>query len=60
VVRTSLELAVLVAGWLLGGTVGIGTLLYALAIGPIAHALLPLLTVPARPVPDVRPGEEIA
>lgn len=60
VVRTSLELTVLVIGWLLGGTVGIGTLLYAVAIGPIAHALLPLLTVPSRPVPDVRPGEEIA
>lgn len=61
VVRTSLELTVLVAGWLLGGTVGIGTVLYAVAIGPIAHALLPLLTVPpARPVPDARPGEEIA
>jgi uncharacterized membrane protein YczE len=60
VVRTSLELTVLVAGWLLGGTVGIGTLLYAVAIGPIAHALLPLLTVPARPMPDVGPGEEIA
>jgi uncharacterized membrane protein YczE len=60
VVRTSLELSVLVVGWLLGGTVGIGTLLYAVAIGPIAHALLPLLTVPARPLPEVRPGEEIA
>ena len=45
VVRTSLELTVLGVGWLLGGTVGIGTVLYALAIGPIAHALLPLLTV---------------
>jgi uncharacterized membrane protein YczE len=61
VVRTSLELTVLVVGWLLGGTVGVGTLLYAVAIGPLAHALLPLLTVgPARPVPEVRPGEEIA
>ncbi len=61
VVRTSLELTVLVAGWLLGGTVGVGTLLYAVAIGPLAHALLPLLTVgPPRPVPEVRPGEEIA
>lgn len=61
VVRTTLELTVLVAGWLLGGTVGIGTLLYAVSIGPIAHALLPLLTVgPTRPVPEVRPGEEIA
>ena len=44
-VRTALEGTVLVAGWLLGGTVGIGTVAYALAIGPIAHALLPLLTV---------------
>jgi uncharacterized membrane protein YczE len=61
VVRTTLELTVLAAGWLLGGTVGVGTLLYAVAIGPLAHALLPLLTVgPARPVPEVRPGEEIA
>lgn len=51
VVRTSLELTVLVAGWLLGGTVGVGTVLYALAIGPIAHALLPVLTVR-------RPGRE--
>jgi uncharacterized membrane protein YczE len=61
VVRTSLELTVLVVGWLLGGTVGIGTLLYAVAIGPIAHALLPLLTVAStRQVPDARRGEEIA
>lgn len=62
VIRTSLELTVLVVGWLLGGTVGVGTLIYAFAIGPIAHALLPLLTIgPAKPVPPTaRPGEEIA
>jgi uncharacterized membrane protein YczE len=61
VVRTALELTVLVVGWLLGGTVGIGTLLYAVAIGPIAHALLPLLTVgPAGPARKPVPGEEIA
>ena len=47
-VRTALEAGVLVAGWLLGGTVGIGTVLYAVAIGPIVHVLLPRLTVPAR------------
>jgi uncharacterized membrane protein YczE len=47
-VRTSLEAGVLVAGWLLGGTVGIGTVLYAVAIGPIVHVLLPRLTVPPR------------
>ena len=44
-IRTSIELAVLVVGWLLGGTVGVGTLLYAFAIGPVVHVLLPPLTV---------------
>jgi uncharacterized membrane protein YczE len=48
-VRTCIEVTVLVVGFLLGGTVGVGTLLYALAIGPIAHALLPVFTLTARP-----------
>jgi uncharacterized membrane protein YczE len=42
VVRTGIELAVLVTGWLLGGTVGVGTVVYALAIGPLAHVFVPL------------------
>jgi uncharacterized membrane protein YczE len=41
VVRTALEVAVLVIGWVLGGTVGIGTVLFALSIGPIVHSTLP-------------------
>jgi uncharacterized membrane protein YczE len=45
-VRTSIELSVLAGGWLLGGTVGVGTVLYAISIGPLVHVLLPLLTVP--------------
>jgi uncharacterized membrane protein YczE len=45
VVRTALELTVLVSGWLLGGTVGIGTVIYALAIGPLAHIFIPLFHV---------------
>jgi uncharacterized membrane protein YczE len=45
VVRTSIEVTVLVAGFLLGGTVGIGTLLYALAIGPLVHQFIPMLRV---------------
>ena len=45
VVRTALELTVLVSGWLLGGTVGIGTVVYALAIGPLAHIFIPLFQV---------------
>ena len=47
--RTSIEVTVLIVGWLLGGTVGIGTLLYALSIGPLAHAFIPRFTVIARP-----------
>jgi uncharacterized membrane protein YczE len=50
-VRTSIELAVLVVGWLLGGTVGLGTVVYGLGIGPLVHPLLPRLVVPARAVP---------
>lgn len=45
VVRTTIEVCVLVAGWLLGGTVGVGTVLYAVGIGPIVHVLLPRLVV---------------
>jgi uncharacterized membrane protein YczE len=45
-VRTSIEVTVLVAGAALGGTVGIGTVVYAVSIGPIVHAVLPRLTVP--------------
>ncbi|QSO50948.1 YitT family protein [Alicyclobacillus curvatus] len=44
-VRTSIEVTVLVAGWVLGGNVGFGTLLYALSIGPLAQIFIPLFTV---------------
>jgi uncharacterized membrane protein YczE len=49
VVRTSVEATVLVTGFLLGGTVGIGTVLYALAIGPITHQTIPALAIGQRP-----------
>lgn len=52
-VRTLIEVGVLAVGFLLGGTVGVGTLLYAVAIGPIAHALLPLVTIASRRVEPV-------
>jgi uncharacterized membrane protein YczE len=45
VARTAIEIGVLAIGWLLGGSVGVGTVLYALSIGPLAHYLLPRLTV---------------
>jgi uncharacterized membrane protein YczE len=47
VVRTSLEVSAVVLGWLLGGVFGVGTLLYAVAIGPLVQRLLPLFTVAA-------------
>ncbi|MEU1964996.1 hypothetical protein ABZ541_00945 [Micromonospora sediminicola] len=46
-VRTLIEVTVLAVGWLLGGAVGPGTLLYAVGIGPIVAWLVPRLTVPA-------------
>jgi len=39
--RTVIEVTVLVAGWLLGGTVGVGTLVFALAIGPLTQFFMP-------------------
>jgi uncharacterized membrane protein YczE len=50
-VRTVLEITVLVTGVLLGGTLGIGTVVYALAIGPLAQVFVPRLTVPPAPEP---------
>lgn len=47
-VRTGIEVAVLVVGWILGGTVGVGTVLFAVAIGPLAQVFLPLFDV--RPI----------
>ncbi|WP_329424023.1 hypothetical protein OG339_26595 [Streptosporangium sp. NBC_01495] len=39
--RTVIEVTVLAAGWLLGGTVGVGTLVFALAIGPLSQFFMP-------------------
>ena len=53
-VRTSIEVGVVACGWLLGGTLGLGTVLYAVAIGPLVQVLLPRLSLspaasPTRP-----------
>ncbi|MFT4135900.1 YczE/YyaS/YitT family protein [Microbacterium sp.] len=47
--RCVVEATVLVTGWFLGGTVGIGTVLFAVLIGPLVHVALPLLDTPAVP-----------
>lgn len=44
-VRTAIEITVVAVGWLLGGSVGLGTLLYAVAIGPLVHVFLPMFTI---------------
>ncbi len=49
VVRTSIEVTVLLAGIALGGTFGIGTFLYAVTIGPLAQIFLPYFDARAQP-----------
>lgn len=49
--RTMLEIGVVAVGFALGGKAGLGTVLYALAIGPLAQFFLPMLTVRPRPAP---------
>ena len=44
-IRTAIELSVVVAGFLLGGNLSVGTVIFVLTIGPIVHVLLPKLIV---------------
>lgn len=46
-VRTAIEIAVVATGFALGGSLGIGTLVYALAIGPLAQVFLRVFAIPA-------------
>ncbi|WP_336959341.1 hypothetical protein [Sphingobium aquiterrae] len=48
-VRTAIELSVLAIGWLLGGTLGVGTALYAVSIGWVVHHALPWFMIVERP-----------
>jgi uncharacterized membrane protein YczE len=45
--RTAVEVAVVVTGFALGGTIGVGTLLYAISIGPLAQLFLRVFAVPS-------------
>ena len=51
VVRTVLEVTIVAMGWLLGGVVGVGTVVYALAIGPIVQFFMPWVEVRLEPEP---------
>ena len=58
-VRACIELTVLAVGLLMGGSVGIGTVAYALGIGPLVQFFLPLFTVPERgPAPEPEPAPD--
>lgn len=48
-VRTGIEVVVLGLGWALGGTVGLGTVAFALLVGPLVNRTLPLFHIPERP-----------
>lgn len=58
-VRTAIEGTVLLLGWLLGGTVGLGTVAFALLIGPMINIALPVFRMPerARPRLELLPSE---
>lgn len=61
VARTSVEITVLTIGWILGGNVGVGTVAFALLIGPLCNITLPLFAIrapeasPAAPTADRTP-----
>lgn len=57
IVRTVIEVTVLGIGWILGGNVGVGTLAFALLIGPMVARTIPFFMVPAAVTP-AQPVEE--
>ncbi len=57
-VRTAIEVTVLALGWLLGGTVGVGTVAFAAAIGPLIHVTLPRFTIDAAGYPTTVTTQE--
>lgn len=59
-VRGGIEVVVLLLGWLLGGTVGIGTLVFTLGIGPLVQLFLPRLALDDGDHGAARPGPELA
>ncbi|MFI6867215.1 YitT family protein [Nocardia sp. NPDC050406] len=61
-IRTGIEASVLATGWLLGGSVGIGTLVYAFGIGPLIQLMIPFVDdyLPGFREPEASREAEIA
>jgi len=57
IVRTSIEVIVLAVGWALGGQFGIGTIAFALLIGPMVGVTLPLFRIPEATPDAAAPGQ---
>jgi uncharacterized membrane protein YczE len=60
IIRTSIELTALAVGAALGGSVGLGTVVYAVSIGPLLHVLLPLFTAQPSPRSRLSPAPRAA
>lgn len=62
VTRTAIELTVLAVGWALGGTVGVGTVLFAVSIGPLAQLFIRIFdtAAPGAAQTPARPAERAA
>ena len=59
-IRTAIELSVLLIGWMMGGKFGVGTVLYALTIGPLIQLCLPWFHQPVARKALAKPGEAIS
>lgn len=56
VARTAVEVAALLVGVALGGSIGVGTAVFALGVGPLVQVFLPALTMPATNTGDATPS----
>ena len=54
--RTAIEVAVLAIGWMLGGVAGVGTVLYALANGPLIQRFMPWFEIAPKPEAATAPS----
>lgn len=59
-IRTAIEVSVLLIGWMMGGKFGVGTVLYALTIGPLIQLCLPWFHQPAARKALAKPSEAIS
>lgn len=54
IVRTGIEIVVVAAGWALGGNVGVGTVAFALLVGPLCQYFMRVFAIPTRKLPEER------